>query len=503
MKNEKIDTLKRQRIEKLERAKELGVNPYPTKFKRTALISSLKNSFETEKAEDQKIIHLAGRIVSLRKMGKAAFFHLKDFSGKVQIYIQRESVSEENFKIFKCFDLGDFVGVAGYFFYTQTGELSLHAEEVFLLSKSLKALPSVKEKETESGEKIKYDEVSDIEFRYRQRYVDLNINENSMSVFQKRSEIISFIRQYLLKKDFLEVETPIMQPLYGGAAAKPFETYHNTLDMPLFLRIAPELYLKRIIVGGADRVFEIGRNFRNEGISTKHNPEFTMLELYQSYADYYDMMNLAEKMLTDCLKSLNNGSANLVYGDLEIDFSKWTRIKMEDLFKQYAGIDFSFIDDLEGIKKEAKRLGVRYEENTTTQKVYDHIFDAKIEHNLVNPTIVYDFPKAWSPLAKENFENPLIAERFEFFIASREMGNAYSELNNPLEQKLRMEDQAAAKAGGDNEACDIDDDYIRALEYGMPPCGGLGIGIDRLVMLFTNSHSIRDVILFPQLRKEK
>ncbi|MCP4482816.1 MAG: lysine--tRNA ligase [bacterium] len=494
---EKIDNLKRQRIEKLERIKELGVNPYPTKFERTGFVKDFKADFK-----DKKNVKVAGRIVSLRKMGKAAFFNVKDFSGRMQVYIQREAVGEENFKLFKCLDIGDFIGVSGYLFLTKTAEKSIHAEEIKVLTKSLKALPIVKEKETLTGEKIKYDEVSDIEFRYRQRYVDLNINEGSLEVFKKRSKIISFLRNYLLNVDFLEVETPVMQPLCGGAAAKPFETYHNALSMPLFLRIAPELYLKRIMVGGADRVFEIGRNFRNEGISTKHNPEFTMLELYQAYADYYDMMDLTESLITDCLKVINHGETLLNYGEHEIDFSNWTRIKMEDLFVKYAGIDFSLINNLAGIKKEADRLGVKYEDDTTSQKIYDHIFEEKIEHRLINPTIVYDFPKAWSPLAKENFHNPLIAERFEVFIAAREIGNAYSELNNPLDQKLRMEEQAQAKELGDDEACDVDYDYIRALEYGMAPCGGLGIGVDRLVMLFTNSQSIRDVILFPHLKKE-
>ena len=495
---EKIDNLKQQRIEKLDRVRELGVNPYPTKFERTDLVEIIKENFEEKKA-----VKIAGRIISMRKMGKAAFFNVKDFSGKMQVYIQKDSVGEDNFAVFKCLDIGDFVGVYGYLFITQTGEQSLHADKIEVLTKSLKALPVVKEKENESGEMVKYDEVSDVEFRYRQRYVDLNINEESMQVFKKRSQIISFVRNYLVKANFLEVETPIMQPLCGGAAAKPFATHHNALDMPLFLRIAPELYLKRLIVGGMDRVFEIGRNFRNEGISTRHNPEFTMLELYQSYADYYDMMDLSENLIRACVKEVNDGKTIVPVGDVEVDFSKWTRIKMEDLFKKYADVDFSLLEDLAGIKKVADKLHIKYEDNATIQKIYDLILEEKIEHHLIQPTIVYDFPKAWSPLAKEKFDNPKIAERFEIYITAREIGNAYSELNNPIEQKIRMEEQAEAKELGDDEACDVDYDFLRALDYGMPPCGGLGIGIDRLVMLCTNSQSIRDVILFPHLRKEK
>jgi lysyl-tRNA synthetase class 2 len=328
--------------------------------------------------------------------------------------------------------------------------------------------------------------------------------KNLEKFLRNELKIISFIKNYLIERDFLEVETPIMQPIYGGAAAKPFKTHHNALDMPLFLRIAPELYLKRIMVGGADRVFEMGRNFRNEGISTRHNPEFTMLELYQAYADYYDMMDLAENIVRECLAFINNGELVIKYGETTLDFSKkWARVKMEDLFKEFAGVDFRYLDDVVGIKKVADSLHVKYEDDATAQKVYDLIFESKIEHRLVEPTIVYDFPKAWSPLSKEKFDNPIIAERFEIFIVARELGNAYSELNNPIEQKIRMEAQALAKAAGDNEACDVDYDYIRALEYGLPPCGGLGIGIDRLVMLFTNSASIRDVIFFPHLRLEK
>ena len=501
-----VDNLKQQRLEKLENIRKMGINPYPATFKRTDNLKNVKAKFveiATEEPTQEEVI-VAGRIISIRKMGKASFFNIKDWDDKIQVYIKEDICGAESFSVFKEVDMFDIVGVRGNIFKTRTGELSVLAKEIKMLSKSLKALPVVKEKENEAGETVKYDEVNDLEFKYRQRYVDLNVNEESREVFKKRTKIISFVKNYLIDRDFLEVETPIMQPIYGGAAAKPFKTHHNALDMPLFLRIAPELYLKRIMVGGADRVFEMGRNFRNEGISTRHNPEFTMLELYQAYADYYDMMDLAENIVTECLKYINNGELVIKYGNTTLDFSKkWARLKMEDLFKQYAGVDFSYLDDVLGIKKVADGLHVKYDDDASAQKVYDLIFEEKVEHHLVEPTIVYDFPKAWSPLSKEKFDNPTIAERFEIFIVARELGNAYSELNNPIEQKIRMEAQAEAKAAGDNEACDVDYDYIRALEYGLPPCGGLGIGIDRLVMLFTNSPSIRDVIFFPHLRLEK
>ncbi len=502
---ENLDILKQQRLEKMENLKKMGVNPFPAIFERTENLSKINEKFkeikEGEESTDE--IKVSGRIISLRKMGKATFLHIRDWYDKIQIYVREDIVGVQNFAIFKEFDMFDIIGVRGTVFKTKTGEITVLAKEVFMLSKSLRALPVVKERETETGEKIKYDEVSDLELKYRQRYVDLNIDDNSRKVFLSRSKIISHMKNYLIQKNFLEVETPIMQTLCGGAAAKPFKTYHNALDMPLFLRIAPELYLKRLIVGGLDRVFELGRNFRNEGISTRHNPEFTMLELYQSFADYNDMMDLVEDIICSCLDFVHPGETEIEYGDKKIDFSKkWKRVEMEELFKEYAGVDFKFLNDLEGIKNVANKLGVSYEGDATAQKVYDRIFEAKVEHHLVNPTIVYNFPKAWSPLAKEKFDNPKIVERFELFIATREIANAYSELNNPIEQRLRMEEQALAKAKGDEEACDVDYDYLRALEYGLPPCGGLGIGIDRLIMLLTNSPSIRDVIFFPHLRPE-
>lgn len=503
---ENSNILRQQRLEKLQNIKNLGLNPYPTKFERTDNLKNIKLKFYDEATEEPSEIEIkiAGRITTMRRMGKACFFNIKDWYDKIQVYIRKDFCGEENFKVFQELDLSDIVGIKGHIFKTKTGELTILAKEITLLTKSLKALPIVKEKETDEGEKVKFDEVSDLEFKYRQRYVDLNVSEESRETFKKRSQIITFIRTYLYEKNFLEVETPIMQTLCGGAAAKPFETFHNALNMPLFLRIAPELYLKRLIAGGIDRVFEIGKNFRNEGISTKHNPEFTMLELYQSFADYYDMMDLVEDMVRECLRTINNGELVIKNGEITLDFNKkWHRKKMEDLFKEYANVDFKYLYDLEGIRKVADNLKIPYEKNATCQKIYDLIFEDKVEKHLIEPTIVYDFPKAWSPLAKEKFDNPIIAERFEIFVLTRELGNAYSELNNPIEQKIRMELQADMKLKGDNEACDVDYDYIRALEYGLPPCGGLGVGIDRLIMLLTNAPSIRDVIFFPHMKLEK
>ncbi|MDR0676464.1 MAG: lysine--tRNA ligase, partial [Elusimicrobiota bacterium] len=398
-----MNILRKQRLEKLQTIINMGINPYPTKFERTDNIGEVKLKFSETASEEpnQKEISIAGRITTMRKMGKASFFNVKDWYDKIQIYIKKDICGEENFKIFSEFDISDIVGIKGNVFKTKTGELSILAKEVNLLAKSLKALPIVKEKETVEGEKIKFDEVSDLEFKYRQRYVDLNISEESKNIFKKRSQIISFIRNYLIDKNFLEVETPITQTLYGGAAAKPFETYHNALNMPLYLRIAPELYLKRLIAGGVDRVFEIGKNFRNEGISTKHNPEFTMLELYQSYADYNDIMDLVENMITECLKKVNNGDMFVKFGDITLDFNKrWNRIKLEDLFKKYADIDFQYLENLDEINKVADKFKILYDPNSTVQKIYDLIFENKIEKHLIEPTIVYDFPKAWSPLAK-------------------------------------------------------------------------------------------------------
>ncbi|MFC1546611.1 lysine--tRNA ligase [bacterium] len=500
-----VDVLQKQRIEKLNKMKDMNVDTYPNSYKRTGTISDIhaqSGSLEKDKISGHEV-SIAGRIIAMRDMGKASFFHVKDWSGKIQVYIKKDQAGDENFQLFKLFDLGDIVGVTGNMFFTRTGEFSILAKKVNILSKSLRPLPVVKEKETEQGETKKYDELSDIEFKYRQRYVDLNVSESTRQTLKIRSHIITFIRNYLTNKTYIEVETPIMQKQPGGALAKPFKTHHNALSMDLFLRIAPELYLKRLMVGGIDKVFEIGRNFRNEGISTHHNPEFTMLELYEAYSDYNNIMHLLEDMIKECVRSFNS-DLKVIYGDMSLDFnSPWKKEKLEDLFKKYAGIDFSMVYDMDKVKQKADLLGVQYEKETTARKVYEHIFDAKVQPNLINPTIVYDFPKEWSPLAKQSKDNSEIVERFELFTAQQEVANAYSELNNPFEQRARMEEQEKAKKSGDEEAGAVDEDYLRALEYGLVPCAGLGIGIDRLVMILTNSFSIRDVIMFPHLKEEK
>ena len=484
------------RKEKLQKLIEMGVNPYPAKAKRTNLIADILA--ESEKfIKEEKGVVLVGRIRSLRKMGKVSFFHLEDKSGKIQIYIRRDDVGENNYTIFKQCDLGDFVNVFGKVFYTQTGELSIHTEKFCFLTKSIRPLPVVKEIE-EEGKKVFYDQFVDKELRYRKRYLDLLLNPEVKETFITRSKIIKMMREFLDNKDFIEVETPILQPQYGGAEAQPFITKHNKLDMDLYLRIADELYLKRLIIGGFEKVYEVCKDFRNEGMDRMHNPEFTMIELYQAYADYNDIMNLVEEMLTEIAKEISGG-LQFEYDGAQIDMTKpWKRASITSLIKEYANIDIkkmSLEEMIDFCKQNEIELEIK-----TYGKIIDEIFKHFVEPNLIQPIFVTDYPKEISPLAKSKPDNPDIVERFEIFISGLEIGNAFTELNDPIDQRARLENQTEKRKLGDLSANEVDEDFLEAMEYGMPPTGGLGLGVDRIVMLFTNSHSIKDVIFFPQMR---
>lgn len=480
-----INELLLVRIRKLEDLKTRGIDPFGGKFVRTHLAQEIADNFAD--LENSQVV-IAGRIMAKRNMGKATFVHIQDVSGKIQVYVRVNEVGEEQYELFIHFDIGDIVGFAGKVFKTQRGEISVWAGDITLLSKSLRPLPE------------KWHGLKDVELRYRQRYVDLIVNPEVKDVFVARSRIIRAIRSYLDKQGFLEVETPMMHPIPGGAAARPFMTHHNTLDMDLYLRIAPELYLKRLLVGGLEKVYELNRQFRNEGISTKHNPEFTMVELYQAYADYEDMMKLTEDLVAEVALQVL-GTTKIEYEDQVIDLTPpWTRIPMLEAIKRYTGIDFTQINDDAAALAAAKKLGMGPEEGAARGAIINEVFEEFVEPKLIQPTFITDYPIEISPLAKRRSDNPAYTYRFEAFIYAREMANAFSELNDPIDQEQRFRSQVEKRAAGDEEAHPMDEDYITALEYGMPPAGGLGIGVDRLVMLLTNSSSIRDVILFPQMK---
>ncbi len=470
---------------KVEELKTLGLEPFGRKYEKKHTVNDILK-FEDDCDDDFKT---AGRIMSYRRMGKNVFAHIEDQSGRIQIYVKKDTVGEEAYEIIKNMAVGDFIGVEGNLFKTKTGELTLRVSNFEVLSKNIRPLPE------------KFHGLTDVETRYRQRYLDLIMNRDVKNTFITRTRVINYIRKFLENKGFLEVETPMMHSIVGGATAKPFVTYHNTLDMELYLRIAPELYLKRLIVGGFDKVFEINRNFRNEGISTRHNPEFTMIELYQAYADYNDMMDITEELMSSMVKELF-GTETLPYEDVEINFAQpWKRITMNDAVKEKTGKDFKNMTDEEA-RVAAKELRVEVEASMSKYAVLNEVFEAKVEHTLIQPTFITEYPKELSPLAKSCKDSDEWVDRFELFIYGREIGNAYSELNDPKDQYERFADQVAKKEAGDEEAQMMDLDYVQALEYGMPPTGGLGLGIDRIVMLMTNSSSIRDVILFPQMRKK-
>ncbi len=496
---EVLDDLRKQRLEKLHQIQEMGIQPYAYSFVTTHKVNEILETFDPGKEAPE--VTIAGRLMSLRRMGKASFAHLMDMTGRIQIYMKQDEVGEKSYSLFKLLDIGDIIGVSGQVFRTHTGEITVAVKRLELLSKTLRPLPIVKEK-IQDEEKIVYDAFADKELRYRQRYVDLVVNSDVKKVFIERSKIISSMRRYLEGLGYIEVETPVLQPLYGGAFARPFMTHHNTLDMELYLRIADELYLKRLIVGGFEGVFEISKDFRNEGMDRDHNPEFTMMELYVAFQDYCFMMDLVEKMFAFLCREVY-GKTKIGFQGLELEMAPpWKRMSYFDAIKIHTGHDL-YMQDADKVKAAARALGVEFEPDAERGSLLDAIFSEIVEPKLIQPTFITDYPVEISPLAKKHRSLDELVERFEGYIAGREICNAFSELNDPMEQRERLEVQARKRARGDEEAMTIDEDYLRAMEYGMPPTAGLGVGIDRLVMLLTDAASIRDVILFPQMRTEK
>lgn len=492
-----VNVLIKRRIEEVEELRKNGIEPYPYSFEVSHLSESIKERFAEIESKD---VSIAGRIMSIRRMGKASFTHLQDSEGKIQIYLKKEELVEM-YDNFKLMDIGDIIGVKGFVFKTKTGEISVHVKEIELLNKSIRPIPIAKEMTDESGNKRIYDQFVDKELRYRQRYVDLIVNSEVKDVFVKRAKIIKLMRQYLDDRGYIEVETPILQPIYGGAAARPFITKHNALGIQLYLRIADELYLKRLIVGGFEGVYEISKDFRNEGMDREHNPEFTMMELYVAFKDYYWMMEFVEQMISSIVFKLH-GKYNIEIEGQDISFKPpWKRISMADSINEKFEIDVYTIDE-KTLRVFATDKGLELEPNLQRAKIIDEIFSVLVQPTLIQPTFICDYPVEISPLAKIHRSNKNVVERFEGFVIGRELCNAFSELNDPMDQRKRFEDQVKMRSAGDEEAHMFDEDFVRALEYGMPPTAGLGIGIDRLVMLLTNQHSIRDVILFPQMRKE-
>jgi len=500
------EQIRRQKLEELQK---LGIEAYPSElFDVNFYAQEILDNYHPELNNFQEV-SLAGRLMSIRVKGKASFAELQDASGRIQLYINRDEICPGEDKelyntVFKkLLDLGDFVGVTGHVFKTMVGETSVHVTGFKVLSKALRPLPVVKERVDEAtGEKITYDAFTDPEQRYRQRYVDLVVNPQVRDAFIKRTQLVQAMRNYLNDKGYLEVETPILQPLYGGAAARPFKTHHNTLDMTLYLRIANELYLKRLIVGGFDGVYEFSKDFRNEGMSRFHNPEFTQMELYVAYKDYLWMMDLVEEMVERVALELH-GKTQVQVGDNLIDFKRpWKRYTMFEAIKEYTGIDIDELDEA-GLRDAATKLNVQLEPSMGKAKIIDEIFGEHVEPKLIQPTYIMDYPVEMSPLSKKHRSKPGLVERFEAICNGKEICNAYSELNDPIDQRQRFEDQLELGKRGDTEAMVLDEDFLRALEYGMPPTAGLGIGIDRLSMIMTNSSSIQDVLFFPQMKPEK
>jgi lysyl-tRNA synthetase, class II len=480
------------RREKMNALREKGLDPFGKRFERTHDNGTIVSEFgevEKEELESQNIsVKIAGRIMTKRGKGKAGFAHIKDLTGQIQIYVRQDAVGEEAYGIFNEADLGDLVGIEGTLFKTKVGELSIKVREFVFLTKALRPLPD------------KFHGLKDVEQRYRQRYLDLIVSDESKETFINRSRIIQSMRRYLDDHGYLEVETPMMHSIAGGASARPFITHHNALDMTLYMRIAIELHLKRLIVGGLEKVYEIGRVFRNEGVSTRHNPEFTMIELYEAYADYRDIMSLTENLIAYIAKDVL-GTTTIRYGEHDIELQpEWKRLHMVDAIKEYTGVDFWKEMTTEEARKLAKEHGIEITEHMQYGHIVNEFFEQRVEEKLIQPTFIYGHPVEISPLAKKNDEDPRFTDRFELFIVAREHANAFTELNDPIDQRERFEAQLKEKEQGNDEAHEMDDDFIEALEYGMPPTGGLGIGIDRLVMLLTNSASIRDVLLFPLMR---
>ncbi len=491
-----LSELEQQRRLKLERIRQRGIDPYPPRVERSHTTAEAIRAFEAAEGDEPLTVQVVGRLRSIRIMGKSAFAHVEDGSGRIQIYLRRDEVGEEAYEFFKQdFDLGDFIGVTGSLFQTRTGEITVRVERFNMLAKALRPLPVVKEKDGRV-----YDAFADKEARYRQRYVDLVVNEGVRDIFWKRAHIIAALRRFFDERGFIEVETPILQPVYGGAAAKPFVTHHNQLHQDLYLRISFELYLKRLIVGGYEGVYEIGRDFRNEGVSFKHNPEFTQLEFYQAYADYNDVMALTEEMIAFVAQQVL-GTLHITYGGHDIDLTPpWPRIPLRQAVRRETGLDYDDYPDAESLYHAIRGIGGNVEPKATRGKLIDALLSNYVEPKLIQPTFLIDYPIEVSPLAKKKPDDPNTVERFEGFIGGMEICNAFTELNDPLDQEERFLAQGRAFEAGDEEAHQMDEDYLRALSYGMPPTGGFGMGIDRLTMLLTDSSSIREVILFPHLR---
>ncbi|AVM22421.1 lysine--tRNA ligase [Bacillus pumilus] len=490
--NEELNDQFQVRRDKMNKMREEGIDPFGERYDRShqsAQIIAEYDEFSKEDLEEKSAqVTIAGRMMTKRGKGKAGFAHIQDLEGQIQIYVRKDSVGEEAYELFKSSDLGDIIGVTGTVFKTNVGELSIKATSFEVLTKALRPLPD------------KYHGLKDVEQRYRQRYLDLIVNPESKQTFIMRSKIIQSMRRYLDSKGYLEVETPTMHSIPGGASARPFITHHNALDMPLYMRIAIELHLKRLIVGGLEKVYEIGRVFRNEGVSTRHNPEFTMIELYEAYADYNDIMNLTENLIAHIAEEVL-GTTTIQYGEDEIDLKpEWKRVHMVEAVKEATGVDFWQEMSVEEAKQHAADHGIEITKNMTVGHIINEFFEQKVEETLVQPTFIYGHPVEISPLAKKNPKDPRFTDRFELFIVRREHANAFTELNDPIDQRERFEAQLKEREEGNDEAHLMDDDFVEALEYGMPPTGGLGIGIDRLIMLLTNSPSIRDVLLFPQMR---
>jgi lysyl-tRNA synthetase class 2 len=483
-----------QRFKKLDELTGAGVQPYAGRYPVTAATKDILLQYAESAKEDLEKnrvkVTIAGRIVALRSFGKACFAHLQDGTGRLQVYFQKNNIGEDQFSLFKKLDIGDFVGINGFLFRTRTGELTVDVDEFTLLAKSLRPLPE------------KWHGLTDVEVRYRQRYVDLIVNPEVKELFITRTRIIQAVRAFLNSRGFLEVETPMMQTIPGGATARPFRTHHNALNMDLYLRIAPELYLKRLLVGGFERVYEINRNFRNEGISTRHNPEFTMLEFYMAYADYRDLISMTEEMISTVARDVL-GTTDVVYEGHTISLgASWKRMTYLDSLRA-AGVPEDVLSSEPRAREYALKIGASLKGGEPMGKLLNEIFEALVEPTLIQPTFITDYPTDISPLSKKRNDDPRFVERFELFVVGRELANAFSELNDPVDQKDRFRRQVAEREAGDEEAHEMDEDFIRALEYGMPPAAGEGIGIDRLVMLLTGAPSIRDVILFPQMKKEK
>ncbi|MGE5363492.1 MAG: lysine--tRNA ligase [Bacteroidota bacterium] len=492
------NTLVKRRMEELHELQQKGFETYAYEYEVDSYSASIKKEFVED---EQKNVKIAGRIMALRRMGKASFVHIQDKEGRIQIYMRKDDIGDV-YDAFKLMDIGDIIGVEGFVFKTKTGEISVHARSLKLLSKSIRPIPIAKEITDESGNKTVFDQFADKELRYRQRYLDLIVNPEVRDVFVKRSRIITYLREFLDQHGYLEVETPALQPMYGGAAARPFVTHHNALDIPLYLRIADELYLKRLIVGGFDGVYEISKDFRNEGMDKTHNPEFTMLELYVAYKDYEWMMSFVEQMVAHvCRKTFGTTEFNIEGNQISFN-PPWNRVSMVGEIKNATGLDV-LSASYEEVKAQAKKYGADVAGGESKGKLIDLLFEVTVQDKLIQPTFLMDYPLEMSPLAKKHRSKENLVERFEGFVLGREICNAFSELNDPIDQRSRFEDQVKMKEAGDEEAHQIDEDFLRALEYGMPPTAGLGVGIDRLVMLLTNQPSIRDVLLFPQMKPEK